>query len=50
MNVMRPELTVVDGRQYRLNTAYCSPDDDKQTCANEDKTLPCYVESDGENG
>lgn len=48
MDVMRPKIFVVDGRQYRLNTADCLPPiDDIGTHRDNTESLPSYVERDG---
>lgn len=45
---MRPKIFVVDGRQYRLNTADClPPGDDVGTRVENAENLPSYVERDG---
>lgn len=48
MDVLRPQILVIDGRQYRLNTADCCPNIYNETEANKTESLPSYVERDGE--
>jgi hypothetical protein len=58
MDVLRPKILNIDGRQYRLNTADCCPNeyDEPETDKAEtqmhnigtSERLPSYVERDGE--
>lgn len=50
MDVLRPKLFVICGRQYRLNTDdYCQVDKDNvEPQINSNENLPSYVERDGE--
>lgn len=49
MDVLRPKLLVIDGRQYRLNHAeYCPNDYDEVVQPDVAERLPSYVERDGE--
>lgn len=43
MDVLCPQILVIDGRQYRLNIADCCPNIYSET-----ENLPSYVERDGE--
>lgn len=47
MDVLRPKILVVDGRQYRLNTADCSSNDYNESQTDNTQCLPSYVERDG---
>lgn len=49
MDVLRPKILVVDGRQYRLNTADYCPNDYNERQPDDSERLPSYVERDGEN-
>jgi len=47
MDVLRPKILVVDGRQYRLNTAAdCFPNDYNESGPDDSERLPLYVEGD----
>lgn len=50
MDVLRPKLLVIDGRQYRLNTADCcsANEDNVENQMNNNENFPSYVEKDGE--
>lgn len=47
MDVLRPKLMIVDGRQYRLNNADCCPNDDNEMQTDNTEHLASYVERDG---
>jgi len=46
MDVMRPKILVIDGRQYRLNNNDDCPND--ETPVDNTENLPSYFEKDGE--
>jgi len=58
MDVLRPKILNIDGRQYRLNTADCCANEYEETEMDKVETqpnnteiseiLPSYVERDGE--
>lgn len=48
MNVMRPKLFVIDGRQYRFNSVDGCPNNENETLAAKSEHPPSYVERDGE--
>lgn len=47
MNVMRPKLFVIDGRQYRFNSVDGCPNNENETLAANTEHPPSYVERDG---
>lgn len=50
MDLLRPKILVIDGRQYRVNSADCYPDDYiNETQTDNAEKIPSYVEPDGEN-
>lgn len=48
MNVMRPKLFVIDGRQYRFNSVDDCPNNENEILAVKNEHPPAYVERDGE--
>jgi len=50
MDVLRPKILNIDGRQYRLNTVDCCPNECHETETHNtemSESLPAYVERDG---
>lgn len=47
MDVLRPQIVVIDGRQYRLNTADCCSNNYNELQTDDTENLASYIERDG---